>query len=356
MKLFCMILSIILFSCTEPQTMSEKTSPYNPSNAFSSSYSITGRHDLDREDGPVLNYAGSYITVQFEGKSLKARFRDFQSQKPQLVGFIINSDEPVYRVINQNSDTIFTVASGLEDTLHNLTMFKLHDPGHGAGGLQFKGLILDAGKGIRPLEHHYSLKIEFFGDSFTAGVGAGENGEPNGWYSFANISGRILNAQVHNNGIGGLAVMDNTGWYQSHTTGFESTYDKSDPSINDGVYRTWDFNRFTPNLVVFGFGINDNFGKPDAFEDPIAWKEAYKTLIRKITDTYGKDKTSIILHPANIPNKAYTYGQDVVYELAAEGYDAHWFRFSFDIDIHPTREMTEKMGKELADFIEILSD
>ncbi|MCF8363261.1 MAG: hypothetical protein K9G70_11640 [Prolixibacteraceae bacterium] len=323
----------------------------DPTNPYSACYSIKGRYHTERNDGPVLCYAGSYITVRFEGTSLKAKFRDFDSQNPQKIGFIIDSTDIIYKTLDQNADSVFNVGQNLKDTLHELTVFRLHDPGNGSGGLQFKGLILDEGKAVYPLPHEYAMKIEFYGDSFTAGSESGDDGQNNGWFSFPNYCGRILNAEIHNNGISGLAVMDSSGWYQDHTTGLQTTFNKSDPSLNDGSYREWDFSLFKPDIVVFGFGINDNYGKPDVFENPGKWKSAYKELIMKITDIHGKDDTKIILHPANIPNKAYDYGPELVEELNLEGYDVHWFRFSFDIDKHPTKEMSEQMGNELAGFI-----
>lgn len=348
------ILIMLFIQAIHGCTSTREKSPLKecePSNAFSSCYKIVGRYDKEREDGPVLYYAGSYISVNFEGTSLHARFKDFDSQNPQKIGFIINSSEDIYKTLHQNSDTVFEITTGLKDTLHTLIIYRMHDPGNGSGGLQFCGLQLDKGKKVVQSIHSYSMKIAFYGDSFTAGSESGEDGKNNGWYSFANYCGRELNAEIHNNGISGLAVMDSSGWYQNHTTGLQTTHDKTDPSLNDGTYRNWDFKRFTPDIIVFGFGINDNYGKPNVFEHPEKWKKTYKKLITKIADTHGKNNTRVILHPANIPNKAYILGPEIVKNLRNEGYDVHWFRFSFDIDKHPTKEMSEKMGYELAQFI-----
>lgn len=327
--------------------------PADPANPFHPHYKISGRTDFDREGGPVLYYPGSYIHVYFEGTSLQATFTDIDSFNDQNIGFIINHNEPIYYTLQKNTTQTFEVASGLQDTIHSLYIFKLDNPGNDVFGLQFNGLMLDEGKSVFPGDDHYNLKLEFYGDSFTAGSQSGPNGEDNGWYSFANVCARILNADIHNNGIDGLAVMDHTGWYQNQTTGLETTYDKLDPGLyNDEGYSDYDFSQFTPDIMVFGFGINDNYGENNAFDDPDQWIESYRNIIETIADIHDKNRVQIVLHPANIHNQAYEYGPQVVRELRDNGYDAYWFRFSFDIDEHPTTQQAQQMGEELAHFIQ----
>ncbi len=57
-----------------------------------------------------------------------------------------------------------------------------------------------------------------------------------------------MNCQVHNLGIGGLAVRDGTGWYEGGKTGLQTTYDKLNPC---GERITgWDFSRYRSDLVL----------------------------------------------------------------------------------------------------------
>ncbi len=323
----------------------------DPGNPFHPNYKISGRVDLNREGGPVMYYAGSFINVNFEGTSLKATFKDIESFEDQHIGFMINNEEPIYKTLAKNTTATFEIASGLDDIVHDLIIFKLDNPGGNTFGLQFRGLSLDAGKGILPGDGHYNLKLEFYGDSFTAGSESGPGGEDNGWFSFANVCARILRADIHNNGIGGLAVLNNTGWYQEQTTGLETTFDKLDPGLfNDGGYSQWDFSQYKPDIIVFGFGINDHFGNNNAFDNPEEWMGTYMDIIKSIADAHGNNP-KIIVHPANLYNLAYVYGPKVVNQLRSEGYDAYWFRFSFDIITHPSLEEANQMGDELAAFI-----
>lgn len=327
--------------------------PHDASDPFDNYYKFSGRTALNIDGGPVMYYAGSFINVKFEGTSVKAVFTDIKSKKSSKIGFIVDDGTPVFSTISPNTTDTFTIATGLADTVHTLVMYKREDNGAGIFGLQFNGLILDDKKGILPGEKPDRLRFEFYGDSFTAGVCEKEDND--GYYSYPNICSRILDADVYNNGIGGLAVKDNTGWYQSSTTGLETTYNKLNASNENGnSYTTWNFERYIPNVVVFGLGINDAFGKNAPFDNPEDWKENYKNIIRTIIDKYGKQNTKIVLAPGNIPNDGYTYSQQVIDELKKEGYAAYYFQFTKELDEHPNPEEHKAMGEELAAFIKTI--
>ena len=319
-----------------------------------------GRTDMSKDAGPVFYYAGSSVETYFEGTAASVILTDINSKDAQRVFFMVNEDTMSYSIEPNTTDT-FNIASGLTDSIHLLKIYKMEGPGAGALGLQFNELLLDNDKGILPVPGDFKLKLSFYGDSFTEGVGGnclgddGDCGQNNGYFSYANVAARILNADIHNNGIGGLAVKDNTGWYQSQTTGLQTTYNKLNPSNENGnEYTMWDFDRFTPDVVVFAMGINDAFGAGDPLNEPENWKTAYKEIIREIVDEHGKHSTQIVIAPGNIKNDAYELSQQVALELREEQYMAAYFQYSFDLDAHPTRAEHAIMGKELAVFIDSL--
>ncbi|MCF8363260.1 MAG: hypothetical protein K9G70_11635 [Prolixibacteraceae bacterium] len=273
------------------QKVAVADSTHSSTDPYDEYYNIMGRSDLDVDGGPVLFYAGSSIRVRFEGTSVSAGYKDYNSRKNQKIGFIIDQGSPVVRSLEKNSSNTIKIAENLNDSIHELIIYKMEGPGAGVFGLQFKGLKLDEGKGILPVKTKTAYKLEFYGDSFTAGGGAdctgdnGDCGQNNGFNSYANVCARLINAEVYNNGISGLSVMDDTGWYQSKTTGLQSTYNKLDPSTeNASGFTEWDFNRYTPGIVVFGFGINDSYGGGDPFGNPDQWKEAYKEIVKNVVD------------------------------------------------------------------------
>ncbi len=332
--------------------------PHSASNPSDPYFNYGGRIDFSNVFAPTMYYGGSYVQVKFAGTSLKAIFSDYKSKVPLEIHFVIDSTAVDQTLPQGASRDTLEVISGLKDTLHELTIAKAEGPGAGSFGLQFHGLVLDNDTAIFPAEKP-NLKIEVFGDSFTGGVGSGcigtygDCGNNNAWYSYANILAREMNARIHNNGIGGLAVMDNTGWYQSKTTGLETTYDKLIPTHENGLsYADWDFSAYTPDLVLFAMGVNDEYDPNEtAFADTTRWKSAYKSDIRDLVNHYGED-VKIIVAPGNLyAKKAYKYSESLVKEMKSQGYNIWFYRYSFEVNAHPNKAEHEAMAKELKQFI-----
>lgn len=324
-----------------------------------SHYKYSGRIDVSDSANPVIFYGGSIINVKFEGTSLKAKFSD-NSNNDTKVGFIIDGDDMIIKEVDQNaSKQEITVATGLSEGTHTLEIIKLEGPGNGNRGLVFHGLVLDEGKGILEGEKP-PLKIEVFGDSVTEGASAGcaegdgDCGNNNAYLSFANTLARDLNADIHNNGIAGLAVRSGTGYFESGNTGLDATYDKLSPSSEGGYSRTdWDFSRYTPDLVIVAMGVNDEYG--NGLDDVPTWKNTYKAIARDIYEKYGNDKSRpFIFAPAPMwARNADKYAEEVANELKQEGYNTWFYNYSFEAQKgHPDRAESKKMAAELKQFIE----
>lgn len=332
--------------------------PHDAGNPADPAFFYAGRIDFSNMLTPVIYYAGSYIHTRFGGTTLKAVFSDHQSKVPLKIHFVIDSAQTITKTLELGAvkDTL-TIFENLTDTIHSLYIAKVDGPGAGAFGLKFHGLILDHDTALFTPEQP-KLKIEIFGDSFTEGVGSecetnGDCGKNNGWNSYGNRLARKMNAIIYNNGIGGLAVLDNTGWYQSKTTGLETTYDKLIPIIENGLnYKNWNLNNYTPDLLIFAMGVNDEYDPLEtAFADTTRWKKAYKYVIQDLVNHYGED-VKIVIAPGNLnAQKAYSYSESVVNELKALGYSIWFYRYSFEVDEHPDKEEHIKMADELYEFI-----
>lgn len=337
---------------------------HSASNPGDPNFNYIGRIDRRNILQPAMQYAGNYIHTKFGGTSLKVVLSSIRSKKDQDVLFVIDSLDPIeYKLSKSAIHETIDVAMDLTDTIHELYIAKLEGPGTGAFGLEFNGLVIDNDTAIYSTTEP-DLKIEVYGDSFTEGVGGdciendGDCGNNNAWYGYANVLARKLNARIHNNGIGGLAVLDNTGWYQSKTTGFETTYDKLIPTNENGnKYIDWDFSDYTPDLMIFAFGINDQY--TNGFEDTVKWKITYKALIRELVNHRGED-VKILVSPGNInTTEAYRYSKSVVREMKNLGYSIWYHQYSFELSAHPNRSEHALMAQELYDFIqteEILGD
>jgi lysophospholipase L1-like esterase len=321
---------------------------------------FVGRIDLSEPSAPVFYYAGSYIVVRFQGVSLRAVFSDegAWNEYGNQVGFIIDDGELVTRqLVKGAARQLVEVGVGLPDCEHDLIIVKLQGPGNGRGSLTLHDLILDPGKNLLPPSVLPRFKIEVYGDSVTEGEGAacpdgindcGSLAGNNGWLSYTNTLARHLSCQVHNLGIGGLAVRDGTGWYEDGKTGLETTYDRLNPW---GVRKTpWDFRRYRPDLVIMALGVNDQskFG----FENLPLWKETYKRIVRDIHARHGGGDLAFLfaVPPINV-HEAYQNVAQVAAELKAEGINTLFYRYGFEVNGHPNRLQSARMARELYDVI-----
>jgi hypothetical protein len=237
----------------------------SPNSPFRNCHFV-GRIDLSDPSAPIFFYAGSYLVTRFQGASLEVVCSDEGgwNECANQLGFIVDGGDMVIRPLVKGEDyQSVDAVHGLLGGEHSLIIVKLAGPGNGRGSVTLHGLRLASGKRLLPPAALPSLKIEAYGDSVTEGEGAacphGVNdcgpAWNNGWLSYANTLARYLDCQIHNLGIGGLAVRDGTGWYEDGKTGLETTYDKLNPC---GEFKTeWDFNGYHPDLVLMALGVND---------------------------------------------------------------------------------------------------
>jgi lysophospholipase L1-like esterase len=321
---------------------------------------FVGRIDLSDPPSPVFYYAGSYMITCFQGPSLQADFSDegAWNEFGNQVGFVIDDGAlNICQLEKGVAHQIVKVAANLPDSQHSLMVMKLQGPGNGRGGVTLHKLILEPGKSLLPPPALPRLKIEAYGDSVTEGEGAacpestndcGSQAGNSGWHSYTNTLARHLNCQVYNLGIGGLAVRDETGWYEDGHTGLATTYDKLNPW---GERKTpWDFRRYQPDLVIMAMGVNDQ--SKGGFTDLPLWKATYKRIVRDIHARYrgGALPFLFAVPPINI-HEAYQNVAQFVEELKVEGMNAIYYRYGFEVSGHPNRPQAAHMAQELYEFI-----
>jgi lysophospholipase L1-like esterase len=322
-----------------------------------SNFQYVGRIDDSEPDAPVLHYAGSTIVTRFEGTSLRAEFSDEGdwNENGNQVGFVIDDGEMRNHPLRKGVARQTVELTGLPAGEHDLVIVKLQGPGNGRSGLTFHGLTLDAKGSLRTPPPLPKFKIEVYGDSVTGGEGAGcpagmnDCGANNGWFSYANVLARHLNGQIHNLGVGGLAVLDRTGYFEDGLTGLKTTYDKLNPC---GAHKTpWDFRRYQPDLVIMALGVNDQ--SKDGFVDLPRWKAAYKAIVRDIHARYnGHPLFLFVVAPIQVYD-AYHHVAQVAEELKAEGLRTFTYRYGFEVSGHPTMPESARMAEELYVFIKL---
>lgn len=147
------------------------------------------------------------------------------------------------------------------------------------------------------------MKIEVYGDSVSAGevseavsfVGKSDpnhQGEySNSWYSFVWITARMLHARLHNISQGGIPLMSGSGYVGPDYPGMEDIWDKLRYRPELGRVKTWDFQSYTPDIVIVAVGQNDSWPRDFMREEPdgemaALWKSRYREFVKTLRKRY----------------------------------------------------------------------
>jgi hypothetical protein len=184
------------------------------------------------------------------------------------------------------------VIAGLAPGKHSFLITKRTEGEEGA--TVFRGLELaDGGQMLAPPARP-KRRIEFFGDSITSGMGdeAPMNGrddvgrDKNSFLSYAGITARALNAELHQTSQSGIGVM--ISWFPFTMPDF---YDQLSAVGNNDT--KWDFASWTPDVVVINLMQNDRWLVGDQHRlqpepDDAGRIAAYETFVKRIRQLYPK--------------------------------------------------------------------
>lgn len=337
-----------------------------------------GRIDWNNADVPKIVFAGTSITIRFKGTRLSAVIYNHKFYNIMELGVVIDGREDKVRFDTNYEKFNLVLAENLENTEHEITLFKRQDASH---YFDFFGFASDLDADILPPLPKPDRCIECYGDSVSAGAVCEamdfvEKSDPeinqgewdNAFHSYSMITARNLGAQIHNIAQGGIAIFDGTGYYHAPTyIGMETAYDKICyfPEA-EGGYSNWDFSKYTPHVVVFAVGQNDQHheGHPDVdITEPIyreKWKTAYKKIIRDLRSKYPNATfimiLTLLMHSPDW-DKAIN---EIVEELKSEGDDkiSHLMfkRTGKATPGHPRISEQCEMAEELTAYISNMGD
>ncbi len=328
-----------------------------------------GRIDMDREDGALMVYPASFVRMKFTGDSLKAIVTNQKSYCTSTMGWILDGKEGKI-ALKDSGKTVITIAENLGEGEHEICFFKRMDSCH---MVTFHGFEIGGTASVSKVQPQNERRIEVYGDSVSAGevseavhccgMPDPENdGEySNSYYSYAWLTARRLGARLHNIAQGGIALLEGTGYFHMpDTRGMEWVYDKMQYNTDLCEPKTWDFKKYTPQVVILAFGQNDNHPRDIMKENPEGekakhWREKYKAFIRNLMDKYPLAHfvctTTILCHDEVWDQAIAT----CVKELESER--VHHFMYSLNgkgTPGHIRIPEAEKMSEELAGFIESL--
>lgn len=266
-----------------------------------SSLIYSGRIDVSDPFAIVWTYPGTFVKIKFKGTQLSIHVRNKRNYWNNYLG-VVEGDAQTKLLLPEEGDaTIEIPLQETPDNVHEVLIFKRQDACH---ELTILGFELDDDAELLEASPLPKRRIEVFGDSVSAGevsealdyvakADPEHNGEySNSWYSYAWMTARMLDAELHDIAQGGAALLDETGWYHAPDyIGMETIWDKMRYNPDYGTVKEWDFSKYTPDIVIVAIGQNDSH--PDDYmktdyegEKAKNWRTHYRQFLAKLRETY----------------------------------------------------------------------
>ncbi|MBK3519224.1 SGNH/GDSL hydrolase family protein [Carboxylicivirga marina] len=320
----------------------------------------SGRIDYSSGNSADLLWSGSSIKFNFEGEAVAGLLRDHKDQN--YYNLILDDDSII--VFNPGTEKKFyTLVSGLSKGRHTLEIFKRTEWGRGKTSFyQFK--IEGNAKLLRAPEEK-KRKIEFYGNSITAGYGNEdlEADRPdsiftNNYKSYAAITARHFDAEYSCIAKGGIGIM--LSWFNFT---MPQLYDRFAPNDDSGL---WNFKQYKPQVVVINLFQNDSWlvKKPERKEFKAAFGStppderyiinAYKEFVSSIRSKYPKASIICALGSMDATKEGSPwpgYVQTAVEEMNDQKLFTLVFPYK-NTQGHPKVHEHEVMAKYLVAFIE----
>ncbi len=332
--------------------------------ADNSAFYYMGRIDFSEKTAPMLIYAGSNVRCRFKGTYLNVTLDNIPMGEKYFLGAIIDGVQYKIELSEGVGEKTYKIAENLGDEVHTLILFKRQAAAH-----YFRFISAETDGELLPIEDKFDLKLEFYGDSVTAGevteaIYYDEHQDPenhkgvydNSYFSYSWIVSRKLNAEFYNNSQGGLALFDKTGYFNGDDLkGLETTYNKMSyvPYAPMG-YSDWDFKVYTPDIVIFAIGQNDANPDPKAIFDreyAEKWKAKYKEIVLELKERYGNVKflllTTVLMHDPRWDEVI----DEIKEELGDYVYRYHYRRNGAATPGHPRVTEQNEMALELEQYI-----
>ncbi len=332
----------------------------------------SGRIDFSNRIAPVFINPASSIEINFTSTSCSIIIENKRSCWDNYLGYILDGKQGKVILPQSEEMSLITIGENLGTGHHALMIFKRMDSCH---MFTFYGLVLDGNSQRFPCAPKPDRKIEFYGDSVTAGevseaveyVGKADpkhNGEySNSYYSYAWFTARKLNAQIHNIAQGGISLLDRSGYFSApNTVGILSTYDKIQYHPELTTPKQWDFSLYRPHVVVVAIGQNDSYPKDYMKEDfngeeAEFWRLNYKMFIGKLREQYPK---ALIILATTILNhdKSWDESIDMVCNDLNDPRIKHFLYTNngCGTDGHIRISEADKMSDELCEYISSFGD
>ena len=262
------------------------------------------------ERGVNCYTTASGIEVNFYGTELKATITSTGISIPRLCVLVDGETDCTARMVDLSKATTtaeYTLVSGLAKGNHTVKIYKVTEAYMTA--IAFSSLKTDGYLMKKPIPKAYQFEV--YGDSITAGLHSMKQSgtsDPalletdymqNGCITYAFKTAQAFDADLHvmaRSGIGAYSAWDTPNPLNpSEEMSMLNMWDRSYISDVDrfGTYTnpTWDFSKYTPDLVIINIGTNDTWHR---WEEN-TYKTALTTLCNNIFTKYGNEVKIVLV-------------------------------------------------------------
>lgn len=318
---------------------------------------------------PLWIFPATSLCFRMRGSKAVLRVQNYNQYWENSLGVIVDGVQRKCVLKNEGVTEIvlFDEEHSVERGIHEVLIFKRMDSCHLC---EIESLELSEDSKLLSLPEVEDRRIEVYGDSVSAGevseaveyTGKEDpehNGEySNSWYSYAWMTARKLRAQIHDIAQGGIALLDNTGWFlEPEAVGMESAWDKIQYNPYYGELIPWDFEEYRPDVVLVAIGQNDNHPEDYMKEDyqgekAVCWREHYKQFLLHLREKYPEAHiichTTLLCHDISWDNAI----DEVVQSLNDKKISHYLFkRNGCGTPGHLRIPEAEEMAEELATYI-----
>ncbi|WP_167618953.1 SGNH/GDSL hydrolase family protein [Maribellus sediminis] len=213
-----------------------------------------GRIDTTKTDAAELYWSGTSIRLNFEGSAVSAMFDEERGDNYYNV--IVDNDS----LFVFHPDTVqhyYTLAEGLSEGPHQIEIFKRTE--WDRGWSRFYGFKIEGAAKVLPKPPAKKRKIEFYGNSITAGYAVDDfSGRDrsdsiftNNYLSYAKLTADHFDAEYRCICKSGIGIT--ISWFPLMMPELYNRLDPADPESR------WDFSQYSPDLVVINLFQNDSW-------------------------------------------------------------------------------------------------
>lgn len=308
-----------------------------------------------------LYWSGSNINLNFKGSEISAILKDTDTANYYNV---IIDDKVVSKIKLDTIKRTYLLASGLSMQNHKLQIFKRTE--WDKGTTSFYGFETNENTKQLSKSKPKKRKIEFYGNSITCGYGiedysindSGSGHFENNYLTYAALTACHFDAQYFCISRSGIGIT--VSW---HPEIMPEIFDLTNPKDKNSK---WDFNKYTPDIVVINLLQNDSwivnipdndqfkirFGTKAPTEDFII--NAYENFVKSIRLKYPNAHIICALGSMDITQEKSlwpSYVTRVVNNLNDKKIYTHFFKFK-NTDGHPKVEEQKQMADSLITFID----